>query len=152
MPAYAWTWLQRSRPVLAAAAERLTGGPPAATFLDDLRAAYETDPFTRAILADVIVEVAFAGRVPAARPGESAWDRGLEWWAAALGGRTPPAFQQQALFDAAVAPARPRPVSRERRALAAALRELVRSCGGEQVPASAVRQLAEALDPTDGRA
>src|SRR3712207_7917472 len=37
VPAYAWSWLQRSRPVLAEAARRLTGGPPPPGFVDSLR-------------------------------------------------------------------------------------------------------------------
>lgn len=168
VPGHAWAWLQRSRPVLNEAARRLTGGPATPTFLDELRAAYASDPFTRAVVADVVAEVAFSGRVPAARPPGASWDRGLTWWAAALSGTTPRAFESRApaeqrrLFDAGSEPAAatgertshgPPPahlhISRERRALAAALRDLLRSGDGDQVPASAVRQLADALDPRD---
>lgn len=165
VPGYAWAWLQRSRPVLHEAARRLTGAPATPTFVDELRAAYASDPFTRAVVADVVAEVAFSGRVPSVRPPGASWDRGLTWWAAALTGTTPQAFEarsaveQHRLFDAepptpsaATAPRRPPPpgplpVSRERRALAQALRDLLRTGDGEQVPASAVRQLADALDP-----
>lgn len=177
VPAYAWAWLQRSRPVLVEAADRLTGAPPTAGFLDDLRDRFETDPFTCDVLVDVIAEIAFGGRVPATRPGGVTWDRGLIWWAAALSGTTPAAFEarsavapasQRALFDtgpgeaaavggrggAVVVPAatkdedRPSPLAqRERRAVADALRQLLRGSDGDQVPASAIRQLVAQLDP-----
>lgn len=177
VPAYAWAWLQRSRPVLVEAADRLTGGPPSAGFLDDLRQRFETDPFTCDVLVDVIAEVAFGGRVPTTRPGGVTWDRGLTWWAAALSGTTPAAFDarsaaapttQRALFDTgpatvappsgrrgpAVVPAdpadadRPSPLAqRERRAVADALRQLLRASDGDQIPASAIRQLVAQLDP-----
>lgn len=173
VPAHAWAWLQRSRPVLVEVARRLTGEPPTAGFVDELREACARDPFTQAVLADVVAEVAFSGRVPTARPPGASWDRGLTWWAAALAGTTPAAFEaagprstQRRLFDdgsadeevrgrrrpvaaadrtpaVAVAP----PVSHERRALADALRALLREADGDQVPASAVRQLLAALDP-----
>lgn len=159
VPAYAWSWLQRSRPVLNAVAERLTGGPAGPDFLDGLRVAYATDEFTRAMVADVIAEVAFSGRVPAL-PSRS-WDRGLTWWAAALSGTTPRDFEaaaaarQRRLFGEEPPAAAPRPpstgalgISRERRALAEALRDLLRG-GRDQVPASAVRLLADTLDPPE---
>jgi hypothetical protein len=179
VPGYAWSWLQRSRPVLVEAARRLTGQPPTPTFVDDLREACARDPFTQAVLADVVAEVAFSGRVPTARPPGVSWDRGLTWWAAALAGTTPAAFDaavpgvaQRSLFDpepprypryrAAPAP-RTRsapataagpvaaggtpPLSRERLALADALRALLREGDGEHVPASAVRRLVASLDP-----
>lgn len=85
-PAHAWRWLQRSRPVLRTVAERLTGGPPPPGFVDELRRAFDTDPFTRTIVVDVIAEVAFGGRVPRRQPAGASWDRGLRWWAAALAG------------------------------------------------------------------
>ena len=174
VPAHAWAWLQRSRPVLAEVARRLTGDPPTPGFVDELREACARDPFTQAVLADVVAEVAFSGRVPTARPPGASWDRGLTWWAAALAGTTPAAFEvsgpggtQRSLFDDGSAdregraqrrtggPAADRPpaeqlavpVSRERRALADALRALLREADGDQVPASAVRQLVAALDP-----
>lgn len=171
VPGYAWGWLQRSRPVLAEAAQRLTGGPPGPGFLEDLRQRFETDPFTCDVLVDVIADVAFAGRVPPARPRGVTWDRGLVWWAAALSGTTPAEYDarsavdatpQRPLFDtgpetpqprAAVVPAtddagRPSPLAvRERRAVADALRQLLRASEGGQVPASAIRQLVAQLDP-----
>jgi len=181
VPAHAWAWLQRSRPVLSEVARRLTGEPPTPGFVDELREACARNPFTQAVLADVVAEVAFSGRVPTARPPGASWDRGLTWWAAALAGTTPAAFDasgprgtQHRLFDDGSADAegraRPRgggpragetlprdrpavreqappPVSRERRALADALRALLREADGDQVPASAVRQLVAALDP-----
>jgi hypothetical protein len=162
VPAYAWSWLQRSRPVLAAAAQRLTGGPPDSGFLEQLRASYLADPFTRAVLADVIAEVAFGGRVPTSRPAGMSWDRGLTWWASVLSGVPADRFDvpspqgaQRRLFDDGTAerepsppaaPAHAPPISRERRALAEALRDLIRT-SGESVPASALRQLADTLDP-----
>lgn len=105
-PAYAWAWLQRSRPVVQALAQRLTGGPPSAGFVDELRAAFADDPFVQAVVVDTIADVAFAGRVPHRRPAGVQWDRGLSWWAAALAGvpprtfdrPTPAAIEQVALF------------------------------------------------------
>lgn len=164
VPGYAWGWLQRSRPVLAEVARRLTGQPPSQGFVEDLRARFETDPFTRDVLVDVIAEVAFGGRVPSHRPPGVSWDRGLAWWAATLAGVAPAAFDrptvdppvQTPLFDVGVpasppAPASPRSRSntgaaRERQALASALRELLRTNEGGAIPASAVRQLLTKLE------
>lgn len=165
-PAHAWRWLQRSRPVLRTIAERLTGGPPTAGFVDELRRAFDTDPFTRTIVVDVIAEVAFGGRVPRRQPAGASWDRGLRWWAATLAGvdvaefdgpATPAA--QPDLFDPDAAGSSPqaetlavaarRQVPRttpERLALARTLRELLAASEGGQVPASAVRQLIDALE------
>jgi hypothetical protein len=177
VPGYAWTWFQRSRPVLTEAAERLTGQHPAPGFIDDLRAAFDGDRFTRDVVIGVVADVAFGGRAPARRPPGASWDRGLTWWAAALAGTTPaefeagsgsPAANQRALFDsgssdrapadpvglqararARVAPRVAR--SPERAALVAALRELLAAAESDQVPASAVRQLlAQLEDPTGG--
>lgn len=165
-PAYAWAWLQRSRPVVAEAARRLLGGPGPQGFVDDLRAAFDDDPFVRSVLTDVVATVAFSGRVPQRRPAGVSWDRGLTWWAAALAGTTPaeyearscPEFTQRQLFPPEPAAARPssrpragsrRPAasaSRERAALAAALRELLAVADGDDVPASAVRQLLSQLE------
>lgn len=165
VPAYAWAWLQRSRPVLAEAAKRLTGQPPTPGFVERLRVAVDRDPFTAAVLADAIVDAAFHGRVPRQRPPGASWDRGLTWWAAALTGTSPAAYaappvppaQQRALFDSysehegVQVPPPPGPALAggwERRALADALRELLRASDGDQVPASAVRQLLDALEPS----
>jgi hypothetical protein len=177
IPGYAWTWLQRTRPVVNELAARLTGGPPPAGFVDDLRGHVEADPFVRDVLVDTVADVAFGGRVPRRRPPGAAWDRGLTWWAAALAGTAPAAFEarsgppvaaQHRLFDTVAGPAdatrgagagaerieatarrAARGVSPERAALAAALRELLATAGSDQVPASAIRQLLVELE-TDG--
>ncbi len=180
VPGYAWTWFQRSRPVVLEAAERLTGRPPSPGFVDDLRGAFSQDDFTRAVVVGVVADVAFGGRAPAQRPPGASWDRGLTWWAAALAGTTPADFEsrtgapvasQHRLFDAedgtdgesvrqpdpealrATARARVAPLvarSPERAALAAALRELLAASAGDQVPASAVRQLLAQLEDPSG--
>ena len=169
-PAHAWAWLQRSRPVLTAAAEQLTGGPPTPGFVDELRARFEDDPFTRDVLVGVIAEVAFGGRVPQRRPAGASWDRGLTWWAAALAGTTPEAFEgrgegpgQPALFDEAPReePAAPRrrraevvaelaPRAPESAALAARLRDLLAQAEGDSVPVQAVRDLLAELEGERG--
>lgn len=114
VPGYAWAWLQRSRPVLTEVAQRLTGGPPSTAFWDDLRDRFVADAFTRQIVADVVVEVAFGGAVPPRRPPGASWDRGLTWWGATLVGCTPGEYSattdhsaQTVLFEAP--PARSRP-------------------------------------------
>lgn len=168
-PGYAWAWLQRSRPVLLAAADALTGAPPGPTFLEDLRARYEDDAFTRDVLAGVIVDVAFGGRIPTHRPAGASWDRGLTWWAAALAGTTPAAFDarpapagQPALFTDEPAAAPPLPARQATRiaelaprapeaaALAARLRDLLAHADGDVVPAAAVRALLAELERGDG--
>lgn len=175
VPAHAWAWLQRSRPVLAEVARRLTGGPPVAGFIDELRGRFEDEEFTRHVVLDAIADVAFAGRIPPTRPAGVSWDRGLTWWAAVLAGTTPAAFDapatvptaQRRLFDAEAglddapsgAPAaQARPGARvrwlgagdaaaaERQALAAALRELLHNAEGDAVPAPAVRRLLAAIE------
>lgn len=168
-PAYAWRWLQRSRPVLRAIADRLTGAPPDAEFLEGLARSFEDDAFTRAIVIDTIAEVAFGGRVPTRHPPGASWDRGLRWWAAALAGVSPREFDQSEstredgaqadLFQgseprkdrdpAALAQAARRGaprVSPERLALARTLRALLAGAEGDQVPASAIRQLISELE------
>lgn len=171
-PAHAWRWLQRSRPVLRTIAERLTGGPPTREFVDELRRAFETDPFTRTIVVDVIAEVAFGGRVPRRQPAGASWDRGLRWWAATLAGVDVAEFDgpattaaaQPDLFDPDAASPPPqaetlaaaarRQVPRttpERLALARTLRELLAASNGDQVPASAVRQLIVELEGGDAQ-
>jgi hypothetical protein len=171
VPGYAWTWFQRSRPVVMEAAERLTGAPPGPGFVDDLRAAFEQDAFTRDVVIGVVADVAFGGRAPERRPPGASWDRGLTWWAAALAGTTPgefesragaPAASQHRLFDTGGAERPPDPQrlqetarqrvaprvarSPERAALAAALRELLATAASDQIPASAVRQLLAQLE------
>lgn len=174
VPAYAWAWLQRSRPVLEEAAHRLTGQPASARFLDDLREQVTTDAFVGDVLVGAIADVAFNGRVPTRRPSGAAWDRGLTWWAAVIAGTTladfearsgPPPVRQHPLFDPPAAPdgspaptpARTSPVvaiprrrvSPERAALAAALRQLLATADEDRVPASAVRQLLADLESRD---
>lgn len=162
IPAHAWTWLQRSRVVLAEVAQRLTGGPPDGRFLEELRGRCATDSFTRDVLVGAVVDVAFNGRVPRQRPPGVSWDRGLTWWAATIAGTTPAAFEarsapastQRRLFgaddEAAGKPAgpfvQPRPApSADRAMIVAGLRDLLASVDGDQVPASAVRQLLATL-------
>jgi hypothetical protein len=86
VPGYAWAWLQRSRPVLAEAALRLTGAGPSPDFIEQLRADFPRDAFTREVLLGAIADVAFSGRIPQRRLPGSSWDRGLTWWAAVLAG------------------------------------------------------------------
>jgi hypothetical protein len=169
VPAYAWAWLQRSRPVLDELARQLTGQLPTPTFLDDVRQQYATDPFVRDVLIGVVADVAFGGRLPTRRPAGTAWDRGLTWWAAAVAGTSPAEFEarsgpspvsQPPLFDAgpggaprphslrtapvaAVPLRRPAPAAA---ALAAALRDLLSAAEGDRIPASAVRQLLAELE------
>jgi len=169
VPTYAWAWVQRSRPVLDEMARQLTGKPPDSAFLDELRAQFAADPFVRDVVIAVIAEVAFHGRLPTRRPPGTAWDRGLTWWAAVIAGTTPAEFEarsgpppatQRRLFDAGpggepraprTAPVaalpRPRPAA-GRAALAAALRELLTAAEGDQIPASALRQLLAELEGT----
>lgn len=166
VPGYAWAWLQRSRPVLVELAERLTGAPPSPGFVEDLRVTFERDPFIRGVLADVVAEVAFRGRVPRRRPPGAHWDRGLSWWAATLAGVSLAEFEGAA---AAERPAQPPlfggasqepsrsgasrkqppallPVSSERAAFVAALRSLLQQADGGMVPASSLRQLLSSLE------
>lgn len=184
-PPYAWDWLQRSRPVLQALSQRLTGQAPSPGFVDELRDAFAEDPFVYAVVVDTIADVAFGGRVPRHRPPGVAWDRGLSWWAATLAGTTRreferpgPAFGEQVeLFPtdehgarqapqgrsgphaapgehandpaATGAAGSPRPsavITLERRRLANALRALLDSSGGKDIPAEAVRRLIHDLD------
>lgn len=168
VPAYAWGWLQRSRPVLDEIARQLTGQPPTPEFLDSLRGQFAGDLFVQDVVIAAVADVAFGGRVPPRRPAGASWDRGLVWWAAALAGTTPAEFEarsgvppatQRPLFDvrdddppappgprpnAGVGPRRPPAPGRA--AMAAALRDLLASADGDQVPASAVRQLLAELE------
>lgn len=162
VPAYAWAWLQRSRPVLDEVAQRLTGKPPDPDFLEGLRADFSADPFVEDVVVGVVAEVAFRGRHPTRRPAGTAWDRGLTWWAATIAGTTPAEFEarsgpppaaQRPLFDAdpgsRTATARtgsvatlPRGTTAPgRAAMAAVLRQLLESADGDHIPAGAVRQL-----------
>lgn len=152
VPRYAWDWVQRSRPIVERLADTLTGRPPQPGFVQAVRRSFADDPLVRDAVLSVIAEVAFRGRVPARRPTGAAWDRGLVWWAAALTGRTPqeytgdrPDVDQPALFAADMSPAS------ERRALVAALRDLLASSTGDQVPAAAVRQLISDLEQQPDR-
>jgi hypothetical protein len=152
--------------LLAEAARRLIGGPPTPGFVDDLRTQFEEDAFVRDMVIGVVADVAFGGRVPAHRPPGASWDRGLTWWAAALAGITPAEFEarspavrstQRALFETDSAEPRPAPASAparrpvvrrspERAALTQALRELIASADGDQVPVSALRQMLDQLE------
>ena len=85
VPAHAWTWLQRSRPVLTEVASQLYGSTEGHV-LDRLKADYAEDPFVQDLVARVVCDVAFNGRVPERRPAGARWDRGLTWWAAHLAG------------------------------------------------------------------
>ena len=160
VPAYAWSWLQRSRPVLAEASLRLDGGPPGPGFVERLQERFADDAFTRDVLISVIADVAFNGRIPRSRPAGVSWDRGLTWWAATLAGMTPGEFEtsappvvQSRLFATedpaprprAVTPAPSRRGASDRAQVIAGLRDLL---GAEQdgvIPASAVRALLEQL-------
>ena len=162
VPAYAWSWLQRSRPVLQEAAQRLTGGPPPEGFVDDLRERFATDEFTRNVVVAVIADVAFNGRILRHRPAGASWDRGLTWWAAAIAGTTPEEFEtagpdvvQSRLFGVEEQPSAPRrrPVTGVRKAasgdrpmLAEALRNLVRSARDGQVPVASIQALLAQLE------
>ena len=160
VPAYAWSWLQRSRPVLAEAARRLDGGPPAAGFVETLQERFAEDAFTRDVLISVIADVAFNGRIPRSRPPGVSWDRGLIWWAATLAGTTPDAFEasappvvQSRLFGGDEPPPRRRPPapaparrgSSERTMVIAALRDLLGAERDGFIPVSAVRALLDQL-------
>ncbi|HSJ45067.1 MAG TPA: hypothetical protein VK923_10330 [Euzebyales bacterium] len=148
VPAYAWDWLQRSRPVVEQLADVLTGQRPRAGFVDAVRRSYAKDPLVRDAVHSVVSDVAFRGRVPPRRPPGASWDRGLVWWAATLAGCAPDDYAERAarvdqptLFGEPVqAPAS------ERAALIAALRDLLALRIGDQVPAAAVRQLIAHLE------
>lgn len=148
VPAYAWDWVQRSRPVVDQLAEVLTGQPPRAGFVDAVRRAFPDDPLVRDAVLSVIATIAFRGRVPSRRPPGVSWDRGLVWWAALLAGRSPQDYtappvdvEQPELFGhvSSAAPS-------ERRAVVAALRDLLAQRTGDQIPASAIRQLIAQLE------
>lgn len=148
VPAFAWDWLQRSRPVVERLADVLTGQPPRPGFVQAVRRSFTEDPLVRDAVCSVIADVAFRGRVPTARPAGVSWDRGLVFWAARLAGRPPEDYsrpaapvEQPALF--APEPATP---PSERQVVVAALRDLLAHRTGDQVPAAAVRQLIQQLE------
>lgn len=165
VPAHAWTWLQRSRSVLAEIAGQLYGTPGDQATLERLQADYATDDFVQDLVARVVCDVAFKGRVPERRPAGARWDRGLTWWAAHLAGVTVSEFEarsggseppQPALFGPPpttppppppATPTRRRPlVSIERRAMIQALRDVLASGDGETVPVQAVQALIRQLE------
>ena len=159
VPAYAWSWLQRSRPVLLEISQRLTGGPPPQGFVDTLTERFAADPFIRDVVVATIADVAFHGRIPRSRPPGVSWDRGLSWWAAAIAGITPQDFDagpdvvQSRLFGVEEQPPRRNPstptrrtAASERAAIAGALRDLLRTSRDDSVPASAIRGLLAYLE------
>lgn len=163
VPGYAWSWLQRSRPVLEEVALRLSGGPPTPSFLEELRTQLPSDPFVQGVVMAAVADVAFHGRLPARRPAGTAWDRGLTWWAATICGTTAEEFEsrsgsaparQQPLFgpDPSDRPTRsvggqavatvPRlTADTGRQALAVVLRQLLDAAEGGHIPIGAVHQL-----------
>jgi hypothetical protein len=149
VPGYAWDWLQRSRPVVEALATMLTGQPPRAGFVQAVRRSFADDQLVRDAVFGVVADVAFRGRVPPSRPPGTSWDRGLVWWAATLTGRSVAEYEdvgqvvdQPRLFGDQA----PGPGGLERRALIQELRELLLHSDGDQIPASAVRQLLARLE------
>lgn len=166
VPAHAWTWLQRSRSVLAEIAAQLYGTPGDQATLERLRADYAADAFVQDLVARVVCDVAFKGRVPQRRPPGARWDRGLTWWGAHLAGVGVAEFEarssgseppQEVLFGPPPAtpepppttptPTRRRPlVSIERRAMIQALRDVLASGDGETVPVQAVTALIRQLE------
>lgn len=135
--------------------------------LETLKEDYAREEFVQDLVARVVCDVAFNGRVPERRPSGARWDRGLTWWAAHLAGvgvkefeerSTPSAPPQQRLFGPQPDPLEPagaspeppprrRPplVSVERRAMIQALRDLLAAGDGDTVPAEAVRALLREL-------
>lgn len=154
-PAYAWDWLQRSRPVVERLARVLTGRPAGRDLVVAVRRSFATDPLVRDAVLRTVSEVAFRDRVPRRRPPGASWDRGLVWWAATLVGSTPTeydrggrtAVEQPPLFGDEP----PTPPTVERRVVVAALRGLLAEAVGDQIPAAAVRQLVAHLDGGDAR-
>ncbi|CAN5763809.1 hypothetical protein BH24ACT15_BH24ACT15_08670 [soil metagenome] len=169
VPAHAWDWLQRSRSVLSEIGQQLYGSEGDQSVLENLKRDYADDPFVQDLVARVVCDVAFNGRVLDRRPAGTRWDRGLTWWAAHLAGVTPQDFEdrsrgttppQQVLFGPAPANAPPpspqsqstrrKPlVSIERRAMVQALRDLLAAGDGNSVPAAAVRALIQQLQGDD---
>lgn len=153
VPAYAWDWLQRSRPIVEALASVLTGKPPRPGFVQAVRRSFAEDPLVRDAVFGVVADVAFRGRVPPSRPPGASWDRGLVWWAATLVGRSVAEYEddgrvvdQPQLFGDQVSD----PSVLDRDALIRALRDLLAQSDGDQIPASAVRQLIAQLEGQAG--
>ena len=151
VPGYAWDWLQRSRPVVAALAMVLTGQPPRPGFVQAVRRSFAEDDLVRDAVFDVVADVAFRGRVPSSRPPGASWDRGLVWWAATLSGRSVADYEddgrpvdQPQLFADTAPPT-------DAAALVRALRELLAASEGDQIPAAAVRQLIAQLEQRAAR-
>lgn len=136
--------------------------------LEKLKQDYAKDAFVQDLVARVVCDVAFNGRIPTRRPAGARWDRGLTWWAAHLAGVTPQEFEtlstgstppQQVLFGPApiaepdpvpVTPSRRKPlVSVERRAMIQALRDILAAGDDQSVPAAAVRALITELEGQD---
>lgn len=169
VPAHAWAWLQRSRSVLGEIAQQLYGIDADQSVMEKLKTDYYGDPFVQDLVARIVCDVAFNGRVPERRPAGTRWDRGLTWWAAHLAGVSPQEFEaraqatpppQPALFgpspQAPAPPARPsgptrrKPlVSVERRAIVQALRDILAAGDADTVPADAVRALIAELQRDD---
>lgn len=154
VPGYAWDWLQRSRPIVEALAVVLTGRSPGPGFVQAVRRSFATDELVRDAVLGVVADVAFRGRVPASRPPGASWDRGLVWWAATLAGRSVADYEEQGqavdqprLFGEQAASG----AGSERRLLVQALRELLLHSAGDQIPATAVRQLIARLEEGAGR-
>jgi hypothetical protein len=147
VPGYAWDWLQRSRPVVEALANLLTGRPPQAGFVQAVRRSFADDPLVRDAVHGVVADIAFNGRVPQSRPPGVSWDRGLVWWAATLAGRSVAEYEDvgQAVDQPQLFPEATQ-AGAERRALVHELRELLVHSDGDQIPASAVRQLIARLE------
>jgi hypothetical protein len=166
VPAYAWSWLQRSRPVLAEVSRRLMGAPPGPGFVEHLQERFDNDAFTRDVVVAVIADVAFNGRIPRHRPLGASWDRGLTWWAATIAGVSPaqfdasgPPVEQSRLFGVEEqssappaapsrrrAPAPKRGSGDERAVVVAGLRDLLRNAEDDRIPAAAVRSLLDQLE------
>jgi hypothetical protein len=147
VPGYAWDWLQRSRPVVEALAALLTGQPPRAGFVQAVRRSFADDQLVRDAVYSVVADVAFHGRVPQARPPGVSWDRGLVWWAATLAGRSVTQYEDVGhVVDQPQLFSEPTPAGSERRVLIQELRELLLHSDGDQIPASAVRQLIARLE------
>lgn len=148
VPAYAWDWLQRSRPIVERLASVLTGQRPRQGFVQAVRRSFAQDPLVRDAVFDVVAEVAFRGRVPAVRPPGASWDRGLVWWAATLVGRSVTEYEDdgRAVDQPRLFGDQPSGPPADRDALVRVLRGLLTQAHGDQIPASAVRQLIAQLE------